>query len=79
VSVYKRVFTTIHKRGVVYLIGGDGCGLASSATLDGATTTAGATTERSRFAMTTGRSGFTATGAGLAVTGRGRGLFRHYI
>jgi len=73
VSVYKRVFTTIHKRWVVYLIGGDGCGLASSTTLDGATATAGATTECSGFA-TTGRSGFTATGAGLALMG-----FRHYI
>jgi len=75
VSVYKRVFTTIHYWGV-YLIGGDGCGLASSTTLDGATATAGTAGSGRGFA-TTGRSGFTATGTGLALTGGG--LFRHYI
>jgi hypothetical protein len=62
--------------GGVYLIGGDGCGLTSSAALDGATATTGAAGSGRGFA-TTRRGGFAATSTGLATTGGG--LFRHYI
>jgi len=52
---------------VLILIGGDGCGLASSTTLDG--TTATTATAASRGFAATGRGGgFAATSAGLALT-----------
>jgi len=60
---------------VLILIGGDGCGLTSSTTLDGTTATATAASSGGGFAATGRGGGFAAaTSAGLALTG-----FRHYI
>ena len=55
----------------VYLIGGDGCGLTSSAALDGAAASASAAGSGRGFAATRCSGGFAATGAGLATTGGG--------
>ena len=63
---------------MLILIGGDGCGLTSSTTLDGTAATATTATAASSgggFAATGRGGGFAAaTSAGLALTG-----FRHYI
>ena len=58
----------------LFLIGGDGCGLASSTTLNGTTSAAGAASSGGGFAATRRGGGFAATSAGLVLTG-----FRHCI